>query len=101
MQALQEVGLKKKVGEEGHVNYASLSGEPPSLTYLQEGYSDAIYVIPADLCGGAVFDAAMKLVNSETLESDEYDLPTFECTLENFDSLKDKIWTYVYADMLE
>lgn len=101
MQALEEVGLKKKVGEEGHVNYASLSGEPPSLTYLQEGYSDAIYVIPADLCGGAVFDAAMKLVNGETLESDEYDLPTFECTLETFDSLKDKIWTYVYSDMLE
>lgn len=101
MQALEEVGLKKKTDEDGHVLYASLSGEPPSLQFLQDGYSDAIYVIPADLCGEAVFDAAMKLVKGEELESDEYDLPTFPCTLDDFEELKDKIWTYVYADMLE
>lgn len=101
MQALEEVGLKNKVGEEDHVYYASLSGEPPSLQYLQEGYTDAIYVIPADTCGQAVFDAAMKLVNGEELESDQYSLPTFPCTMDDFEELKDSIWTYVYADMLE
>lgn len=101
MQALEEVGLKHKVDEEGHVNYASLSGEPPSLQLLQDGYIDSIFVIPADMCGQAVFDAAMKLVDGEELESDEYDLPTFPCTLETFDELKDTIWTYVYADKLE
>ncbi len=101
MQALEEVGLKNKVDEENHVYYASLSGEPPSLGYLQEGYIDSIYVIPADMCGEAVFEAAMKIINGEELESDEYDLPTFQVTLDTFDELKDTIWTYVYADLLE
>lgn len=54
-QALEEAGLKIKRGEEGHVYYTSLSGEPPAVSYMEEGYTDRIFVIPADTAGQAIF----------------------------------------------
>lgn len=99
-QALEEAGLKIKRGEEGHVYYTSLSGEPPAVAYMEEGYTDKIFVIPADTAGGAIYDAAVKLVNGETLESDTFYMPTFGVGPDELEAKSDEIWTVKYADML-
>lgn len=39
--ALQQRGRWKKVGEEGHVIFVTIDGEPAALNWLQEGYMDA------------------------------------------------------------
>jgi|GEM_PF-2392811 ABC-type sugar transport system, periplasmic component len=101
MTALDEAGLKKKVGENGHVNFASLSGDPPSLDYLQAGYTDACYIIPADMTGQAVYDAAIKLIGGEKPAEQDFILPTYPVTMETFAKLKDNIWTIKYANLLK
>lgn len=101
MTALDEAGLKKKVGQQGHVNFASLSGDPPSLDFLQEGYTDACYIIPADMTGQAVYDAAIKLIGGGTLAEKDFVLPTYPVTMETFGKLKKDIWTIKYADLLK
>lgn len=39
--ALQQKGRWKKVGEEGHVIFVNIDGEPIALKWIQEGYMDA------------------------------------------------------------
>lgn len=39
--ALQQKGRWKKVGEEGHVIFVNIDGEPVALKWIQEGYMDA------------------------------------------------------------
>ena len=99
-QALEEAGLKIKRGEEGHVYYTSLSGEPPAVSYMEEGYTDRIFVIPADTAGQAMFDAAVALARGETLESDTFYMPTFGVGPDELEAKADEIWTIKYADML-
>lgn len=99
-QALEEAGLKIKRGEEGHVIYTSLSGEPPAVAYMEEGYTDMIFVIPADTAGQAIYDAAVKLANGETLESDTFYMPTFGVAPDELAAKSDEIWTIKYADLL-
>jgi ABC-type sugar transport system substrate-binding protein len=99
--ALQEKGLMIKRGEKGHVFYASLSGDPPSLDFLQKGYTDAVYIIPAEMCGGKLFEAAMKLIKGEPLESKSYMLPTWPLLPNEFAAKKDKVWSVIYADLIK
>lgn len=99
-QALEEAGLKIKRGEDGHVYYTSLSGEPPAVSYMEEGYTDKIFVIPADTAGGAIFDAAVTLANGGTLPSDTFYMPTFGVGPDELAAKADEIWTIKYADML-
>jgi len=99
-QALEEAGLMIKRGEEGHVYYTSLSGEPPAISYMEDGYTDMIFVIPADTSGQAIYDAAVALANGETLSSDVFYMPTFGVSPEELDSKADEIWTLKYADLL-
>jgi simple sugar transport system substrate-binding protein len=40
--ALQQKGRWKKVGEEGHVIFANIDGEPIALQWIKEGYMDAV-----------------------------------------------------------
>ena len=100
MEALDEAGLKHKCGEEGHVYYTSLSGEPPAVQFMRDGYTDQIFVIPADTAGQAIFDAAMKIVKGETLDSDVFYMPTFGVSPDQLDAMADQIWTIKYADLL-
>ena len=99
-QALEEAGLMKKRGEEGHVYYTSLSGEPPAVAYMEDGYTDMIFVIPADTAGQAIYDAAIALSKGEELSSDVFYMPTFGVSPEELDSKSDEIWTVKYADLL-
>ncbi|HWS28607.1 MAG TPA: sugar ABC transporter substrate-binding protein [Clostridia bacterium] len=99
-QALEEAGLKIKRGEEGHVYYTSLSGEPPAVQYMEDGYTDKIFVIPADTAGQAIFDAAMTIVNGGTPESDVFYMPTFGVGPDELEAKADEIWTIKYADLL-
>lgn len=39
--ALQQKGRWKKVGEDGHVIFVNIDGEPVALKWIQEGYMDA------------------------------------------------------------
>jgi simple sugar transport system substrate-binding protein len=39
--ALQQKGRWKKVGEDGHVTFVNIDGEPVALKWIQEGYMDA------------------------------------------------------------
>lgn len=100
-QALEEAGLKIKRGEEGHVYYTSLSGEPPAISYMEEGYTDMVFVIPVDTAGAEIFDAAVALANGETLESDTFYMPTFGVAPDELEEKADEIWTIKYADLLE
>lgn len=100
-QALEEAGLMIKRGEKDHVYYTSLSGEPPSIAYMEDGYTDMIFVIPADTSGQAIYDAAVALAKGETLSSDVFYMPTFGVSPEELDSKSDEIWTVKYADMLK
>ena len=99
-QALEEAGLKVKRGEEGHVYYTSLSGEPPSVEFMVEGYLDKIFVIPADTAGEPIFDAAMALVNGGQPESEVFVMPTFGVAPDELEGQTDNIWTIKYADLL-
>lgn len=54
----------------------------------------------ADTAGGAIYDAAVKLVNGETLESDTFYMPTFGVGPDELEAKSDEIWTVKYADML-
>lgn len=47
-----------------------------------------------------VYDAAVKLVNGETLESDTFYMPTFGVGPDELEAKSDEIWTVKYADML-
>jgi simple sugar transport system substrate-binding protein len=40
--ALQQKGKWKKVGEEGHVIFVNIDGEPIALQWIKEGYMDAV-----------------------------------------------------------
>ena len=80
--------------------YTSLSGEPPAVSYMEEGYTDMIFVIPADTAGQAIYDAAVKLANGETLESDTFYMPTFGVAPDELEAKSDDIWTIKYADLL-
>lgn len=100
-QALEEAGLKIKSGEEGHVYYTSLSGEPPAISYMEEGYTDMVFVIPADTAGEQIYNAAKALANGEELESDVFYMPTFGVAPDELEEKSDEIWTVVYADLLE
>ena len=99
-QALEEAGMKIKRGEEGHVIYTSLSGEPPAVSYMEEGYTDMIFVIPADTAGQAIYDAAVKLAKGEKLDSDTFYMPTFGVSPDELAAKSDEIWTIKYADLL-
>ena len=99
-QALEEAGLKIKRGEEGHVYYTSLSGEPPAVAYMEEGYTDKIFVIPADTAGEQIYNAAKALANGEELESDVFYMPTFGVAPDELEEKADEIWTIKYADLL-
>lgn len=99
-QALEEAGLKIKSGEEGHVYYTSLSGEPPAVSYMEEGYTDMIFVIPADTAGEQIYNAAKALANGEELESDVFYMPTFGVAPDELEEKSDEIWTIVYEDLL-
>ncbi len=100
MQALEEAGMKHKRGEEGHVYYTSLSGEPPAVAYMKDGFTDKIFVIPADTAGQAIYDAAMSLLKGEELTSDVFYMPTFGVSPDELDAKSDEIWTVKYADLL-
>ena len=99
-QALEEAGLKIKRGEEGHVYYTSLSGEPPAVAYMEEGYTDKIFVIPVDTAGEQIYNAAKALANGEELESDVFYMPTFGVAPDELEEKADEIWTIKYADLL-
>lgn len=81
--------------------YTSLSGEPPAISYMEEGYTDMVFVIPADTAGAEIFDAAVALANGETLESDTFYMPTFGVAPDELEEKADEIWTIKYADLLE
>ena len=100
-QALEEAGLMIKRGEEGHVYYTSLSGEPPAISYMEDGYTDMVFVIPADTAGEQIYNAAKALANGEELESDVFYLPTFGVAPDELEEKSDEIWTIKYADLLE
>ncbi len=99
-QALEEAGLKLKRDEDGHVYYTSLSGEPPAIAYMEEGYTDKVFVIPADSAGEQIYDAAKALANGEEPESDTFYMPTFGVGPDELEEKADEIWTLVYADLL-
>ncbi len=99
-QALEEAGLMIPRGEEGHVYYTSLSGEPPAVAYMEDGYTDMIFVIPADTAGEQIYNAAKALANGEELESDVFYMPTFGVKPEELEEKADEIWTIKYEDLL-
>ncbi len=99
-QALKEAGLLFKRGEPGHVYYTSLSGEPPSVSYMEQGYTDKLFVIPADSAGKALYDAAMTLMTGGTLQSDVFYMPTFGVGPDELKAKSDQIWSIKYADLM-
>lgn len=74
--ALKEVNKWFKVGEEGHVNFVSLGGETPGPQICVDGYTDKLAVIHFDEMGAEVYNALVKIFNSEELENTRYEVST-------------------------
>lgn len=101
MRALDEAGRKKKVGEDGHVIYVDLSGDPPSMDYLREGYTDASFIIPAEKAGKAIFDAAMLLANGKKPAETVFNLPTWPLLPSEYEAKRDQVWSIKFADLFK
>ena len=67
---------------------------------MEEGYTDKIFVIPADTAGEQIYNAAKALANGEELESDVFYMPTFGVAPDELEEKADEIWTIKYADLL-
>lgn len=101
--ALSEVDRLIPAGEEGHVNFVSLGGEPPGLQTALDGYTDVFMVIPFDEMGAAIYDAIMTIKDGGTPAEDAYYCGTYPVTQEDLkdDAILSEIFAYKYRDMLE
>ena len=66
--ALDEIGLLKKVGEEGHIFICGIDGDPNSLNNMREGWQDATVNQPM-LDFGVLADFVKKHLDGEQLST--------------------------------
>ena len=72
--ALQQKDRWKKVGEEGHVIFVNIDGEPVALKWIQEGYMDAC-VSQDPIAYGEI---AVELIVKHALKGEAVPLGTYE-----------------------
>lgn len=97
--ALKEVDRYAKTGEEGHVYFIGVDGEPYAIRALEQGYIDGDMCQPIMRSAKACIDAAVILADGGSLES-EFDLLGGETiTQENFAEIG--YTAYGYADRME
>ena len=72
--ALQQKDRWKKVGEEGHVIFINIDGEPVALKWIQEGYMDAC-VSQDPIAYGEI---AVELIVKHALKGEAVPLGTYE-----------------------
>ena len=71
--ALRELDRLAKTGEENHVYFIGVDGEPYAIRALEQGYIDAIMCQPIMSSARACIEAAIVLADGGTMEN-EYDL---------------------------
>ncbi|MFV0383516.1 sugar ABC transporter substrate-binding protein [Paracoccus sp. (in: a-proteobacteria)] len=72
--ALQQKGRWKKVGEEGHVIFVNIDGEPVALNWIKEGYMDAC-VSQDPIAYGEI---AVQLIVDHALKGEAVPLGTYQ-----------------------
>jgi simple sugar transport system substrate-binding protein/ribose transport system substrate-binding protein len=72
--ALQQKGRWKKVGEEGHVIFVTIDGEPVAVKLLQEGYMDAC-VSQDPIAYGEI---AVEMLEKHSMKGEEVPLGAYE-----------------------
>ncbi|MEQ1162437.1 sugar ABC transporter substrate-binding protein [Acinetobacter calcoaceticus] len=72
--ALQQKGRWKKVGEEGHIIFVNIDGEPIALKWIQDGYMDAC--ISQDPV--AYGEIAVEMITKHSLKNEAVPLGAYE-----------------------
>ncbi len=83
---LQSFDMWHKVGEEGHVTYATFDGAADAVNEIKEGYIDIVSVQDATMQGRLCVENAVALANGETVEPNAFD-PGFEVTVDNVEEV--------------
>jgi ABC-type sugar transport system substrate-binding protein len=68
---LQDSGTYNPAGEDNHIFFVGVNGNPEALDYIREGWMDATVSTPVPDLTGAAVDIAAMLVHGESLP-DEY-----------------------------
>lgn len=101
MSALEEAGLKHTRDSEDHVIFATLGADPPMMDYLTAGYTDVAFIIPGEMCGQAIYDAAVTLATGGELTEKNFVLPTWPITPDDYLEKQDQVWSVMFADLLD
>lgn len=89
--ALEQLGKKFAVGEEGHVIITSVDGGPQGVDNVIEGFIDGIAQQSLLDMGGKAMEAAAKAIKGETITEPVIQLAPVLVTSENASS--DELWT--------
>lgn len=92
--ALEQVGKWAKIGEENHVACISFDGDSLGMQMMKDGYSWADAAQGASYEGALCVEIAVQLIEGETLEDVNVIDPGIICNLENFDEVKETVWSW-------
>lgn len=92
--ALEQVGKWAKIGEENHVACISFDGDPTGMQMMKDGYNWADAAQGASYEGELCVETAVKLIDGEELEEVNVIDPGIICNLENFEEIKEDIWSW-------
>ena len=96
--ALKEIDKCEPQGDPNHIIYIGLDGEPYGVKAVQEGYIDYDCCQPVMDSTYEIMDAAIKILNGETMPEQFKLNPGFVLTPENFSENGPKAYGYAYMD---
>jgi rhamnose transport system substrate-binding protein len=89
---LRSAGRYALYGEEGHVHLCAIDGAPPGYNATAEGWNDAVVALNLAAVGRGALEAAVAVVNGETLETTLEGFPGTLYTHENIVENAADVW---------
>jgi rhamnose ABC transporter rhamnose-binding protein len=90
--ALRSAGRFALYGEAGHVHTCAIDGAPPGYEATAEGWNDAVVALNLAAVGRGALEAAVALINGETLDVTKEGFPGTLYTHENIVANAADVW---------